>query len=348
VGIDMSDIRALSFGKDSLLGTSARQQRGFTLVELLVVIAIIGTLIGLLLAAVQMVREAGRRAVCSSNLHQIGQASATYQGLVGCYPSSGWGAKWTGDPDMSFGPSQPGGWIYSILPFLDQESLFTMGRNSSGATKRAALGVVNSTPLAVCYCPTRRAAKAYPAYDQCINAARPPSGLVAKTDYAANGGTMVTLIQSSKGPSEGCLSSYPSCSWSNSDATLLKLFNGVSGERSQVQICPDGASYTYFACEKYLNPGGYETGNDPSDNKAMYQGNSFDTNRIALIGLPPLRDDYSVDRSGSYRFGSAHTDGFNALMCDSAVHYIRYTIAPWIHQNFGNRQDGGLHPPDSL
>jgi prepilin-type N-terminal cleavage/methylation domain-containing protein len=89
---------------------SPRIARGFTLVELLVVIAIIGTLVGLLLPAVQATRESGRRAACNNNLKQIGLALLNHHDAKRCFPYAQ--------------PAQ-GGWMkHLILPFLEENDLF--------------------------------------------------------------------------------------------------------------------------------------------------------------------------------------------------------------------------------
>jgi len=102
-------------------------REGFTLVELLVVIAIIGILVALLLPAIQAAREAARRNQCTNNLKQWSLGALNHEAAHKHFPSAGLGGKWTGDPNWGFGRKQPGGWLYNILPYIEEQQIHDIG-----------------------------------------------------------------------------------------------------------------------------------------------------------------------------------------------------------------------------
>ncbi len=123
------------------------QRRAFTLVELLMVIAIIGILVALLIPAINAAREAARRSQCQNNLRQIGVAVLNHESAVKHFPTGGWGQKFVGDADRGFNEQQPGPWCYTILPFLEEQAIFELGKGATGAPKRAAARQIMEAPI---------------------------------------------------------------------------------------------------------------------------------------------------------------------------------------------------------
>src|SRR5262245_58693636 len=106
---------------------SSAARTGFSLIELLVVIAINGSLIGLLLPAVQKVREAARRMTCQNHLRQISLSFHNHHDQLLSFPSGG--HEWWTQPTYingapATGAAQQAGWGFQILPFIDAENVW--------------------------------------------------------------------------------------------------------------------------------------------------------------------------------------------------------------------------------
>lgn len=332
---------------------------GFTLVELLVVIAIIGVLVALLLPAVQAAREAARRTQCVNQLKELTLGGMNHEGAMKYFPTGGWGHNWVGDADRGYGQKQPGGWLYNILPYIEQKAKHDMpidGQpdvHTPGQLEGARQMLLD--PIGIIYCPSRRNGK-FRNSEKLISFANnsatlPPGdkGYVGRSDYAANAGD-VRIHGGAPGPG-GIGSNY---AWLTSTKTGLlvkdnpegEAFSGISFERSEIAIkhITDGTTNTYFAGEKYLDPRGYEDGSDTGDNETWCTGHNNDNFRTTAS--PPSRDgvnpDDPIDAENGNIFGSAHATIWNASFCDGHVESLSYDIDPTVHKNRGNRQDGNV------
>ena len=313
------------------------------MVELLVVITIIGILISLLMPAVQSAREAARSVQCQNNLKQMGLAALNHESQNRFLPTGGWGWDWIGDPNQGYGLNQPGGWLYNILPFCDQENLYNqgVGMPSGSSQQQAALVVQVTTPVAFFNCPTRRQAILYTnVIGGFINCPNNVSN-VMRSDYAANCGD-ANNDQYFGGPgsiSAGDSGTIANGAWHN---TVTDGLTGISYERSQVKMAniTDGTSNTYMFGEKYLIPDDYFNGEDGSDNECSMVGYDNDLYRCGPSGTVPAVLQDTPGLSDQMRFGSAHPNGVKFVFCDGSVHNISFYIDSLTHSRLCNRQDG--------
>ena len=273
---------------------SGNLRRAFTLVELLVVIAIIGILIALLLPAVQAAREAARRSQCKNNLKQIGLAMMAHLDTQKHYPSSGWGYKWTGDPNKGYGTKQPGCWLFNMLPFIEARNVHDMALGLTGSAgsgggsgpRATAIARMNAESIPTYNCPSRRTgldAVIKEGTETEYNADDSLKAVIgqARSDYAGNAGTN-QQVTSGGGvdPSNDAVQGYDATTYFSTQSWWSADMNGVTFAASRIPIkkIADGTTKTYFAGEKSLQPRFYK-GGGPTDNGSMFQGHDWDVLR---------------------------------------------------------------------
>jgi prepilin-type N-terminal cleavage/methylation domain-containing protein/prepilin-type processing-associated H-X9-DG protein len=336
---------------------------GFTLVELLVVITIIGILIALLLPAVQAARESARRIQCTNHLKQLALGCMTHENATGRFPTNGWGFAWTGDADRGTDWRQPGGWIYNILPYVEQQPLHDMGMGLATEAKNAEHMRRYCTPLSSLICPSRRRAIVYPWASSCslvINAQNPNIATrgVSKSDYAGNSGDILCAVgtdipptwtsaapNSAAGPSGSDQVEDPATKQMTPQArttfgNIAKKATGIFYAGSLIRAAQilDGTSNTYLIGEKYLNPDSYFNGTDYGDNEGAMLGENGDIVRWASASYPPMQDTPGLS---SWRpFGSAHSNGLHMAFCDGSVQSLSYSINVAVHSKLADRRDG--------
>jgi prepilin-type N-terminal cleavage/methylation domain-containing protein/prepilin-type processing-associated H-X9-DG protein len=288
---------------------SGKAAKGFTLIELLVVMAIIAVLIGLLLPAVQRVREAASRTQCQNNLKQLGLGLHNYHDTCGHFPPA----------YMAAGLNSGPGWGTFILPFIEQEALAQQVPKGSpfwgGSQAVSTASDGGQTPLGVFRCPS----DAGPIQDA-------DQGGFAVSNYRATCGTLTTVIY-----------------------TAESDLGGVMYQNSRVRITDviDGTSNTTMVGEgTYGVPRHVSTGNALSSALWCGMSGSYPVPGIGNYvwvdnvmwptgGNPSWARDY-VDEA----FNSNHTDWVHFLFADGSVRGFSGQIDPTLRAQMGVRNDG--------
>lgn len=331
-----------------LICTDRKSPSGFTRVDLLAVVLICGVLIALLLPAILQTHGHDSRFQCMNNLKQLALAALNHEASKRFLPTGGWGHDWIGDPDAGLGENQPGGWAYSVMFFMEGQTQILQTSGEPWA-KKVAMGAMiegagpngteySSAVQPVFYCPSRRPYGLYPGGLPAVNS-RPffPPNLVAKTDYAANGGTVGFLHaarQGLGGPNDigtarelpdslaQAMAALPTIdhTWyiapyeppaaagakarQPSTAPEGTTFTGVCWYRSRVKLqIPDGTSNVYLFGEKYMDRRSYESsGAGSGDEESVYRGMAPANIRLAAsagIDTPTVAPAQSDSGAGS-------------------------------------------------
>jgi prepilin-type N-terminal cleavage/methylation domain-containing protein len=298
--------------------TRPQAVKAFTLIELLVVIAIIAILIGLLLPAVQKVREAANRMKCANNLKQIGLACHNFNDTYGWLPPS----RIRNDYLT---------WAVLLLPFIEQDNLYRQFDLSRPYAQQSP--TATGTHVRIYYCPTHRA----PGKLSQENAGDGPPGALG--DYAACGGNG----NENGVNATGTFVLGPS-------TVAAGLVTSWSGTVSIANIA-DGSSNTLLIGERIVRystvtSGGYGTQEDRSiytstnaNNYRRYAGVSSN-NELHVLQIYSPDPIWNAQVINNRSFGSRHPGVCQFVMGDGRVIALKNSTSATVLTRLAMREDG--------
>ncbi len=330
---------------------------GFTLVELLVVIAIIGILIGMLLPAVQMVREAARRTSCANNIRQLALACHNYEGSFQEFPPGLYQNR-DSSSITYFGHT----WYAAILPQMEQRNLqdlwnfkdtgadaVTNGLDASGV---ASMDAPSAQVVPSFLCPSDILTNNV--VELTYTGRGYPNGFFGMASYLGNCGTYSSYFNSSLMQADGALYMTGPNSGQSWQPNLVK-----DAEPARIPV-RDGTSNTIMLGERYHNDPNFETIVRPGGSTSYsryaidqwgvwgWYGGGNGTTHVLGSTQQPLNYRTPVTASAGYSevnrrmsaFGSGHPAGANFAMMDGSVTFVGESIDFVTYQALSTRQEG--------